>query len=596
MTEYAFNNLHEQIKATVQRRKDKTAYKWFQDDGQLTSISWTGFYEQLRAAGKSLMSLGVGKGDKVNVLSNTCYRWVLTDFASVSIGGATVGIYQSNLAKDCQYVIDHSDAVVIFAEDDSQLEKLKEVKADIPKIRKVVMFTGSHKGDDWVIDFDEFMELGKEISDEDFNQRADSVGLDDVAGIIYTSGTTGVPKGAVTSNGNFIFTANSVKEALEFNDDDETFLFLPLAHVFARILVNSAINVGNTMTFFRGMDTLVDDFQVVRPHYFASVPRIYEKVYSKVVGGAEAKGGLVLKIFKWASDVGLQISNLKLEKKPIPALLNLKYKLATKLVFSKVQNALGGNVRLCVSGAAPLNATIAQFFHAAGILILEGIGMSENTSVTNVNRPDNYRFGWVGPPVNGVEQKIAEDGEICFRGPNTMQEYYKMPEKTAETIVDGWLLTGDLGEIDSQNFLRVTGRKKDLIITAGGKNIAPSRIEGIIATSKYINQICIIGDQRKFLSALVTLDEENTMEYADANNISYDNLDDLLRNEQIQKLVEGEVEQKNKELASFESVKKVELVPEFTVDNDMITPTFKIKKNVVGDLHKDRIDGMYPKD
>ncbi|MBU3915946.1 long-chain fatty acid--CoA ligase [bacterium] len=596
MTEYAFKNLHEQIKATVQLRKEKTAYKWFQDNGQLTSISWNGFYEQLKKAGKSLMSLGVKKGDKVNVLSNTCYKWVLADFSSVSIGAATVGIYQSNLAKDCQYIIEHSDAVVIFAEDDSQLEKLKAVKADIPAIRKVIMFTGTHKGDDWVIDFDDFMELGKDISDDDFNKRADSVGLDDVAGIIYTSGTTGVPKGAVTTNGNFIFTTNAVGDALDFYEDDETFLFLPLAHVFARILVNNAICSGNTMTFFRGMETLIDDFKVVRPHYFASVPRIYEKVYSKILSGAESKGGVALKIFKWASSVGLQVSNLQLEKKPIPALLGLKYKLATKLVFSKVQNALGGRVRQCVSGAAPLNPTIAQFFHAAGILILEGIGMSENTSVTNCNRPDNFRFGWVGLPVKGVEQKIAADGEICFRGPNVMQGYYKMPEKTAETIVDGWLLTGDLGEIDSDNFLKVTGRKKDLIITAGGKNIAPSRIEGIIATSKYINQICIIGDNRKFLSALITLDQENTIEYAKANNISFNSFADLLKNDQIQKLLESEVEQKNKELASFESIKKIILVPEFTVENELITPTFKIKKNVVGKVYKSAIDGMYPKD
>ena len=595
MVEYLFKNIHEQIVSTVNKRTDRTAFKWFQEDGQLAGISWTGFYEQLKQAGKSLMSLGVEKGDKVNVLSNTCYRWVLSDFATVSIGGATVGIYQSNLAKDCQYIIDHSDSVLIFAEDDEQLQKLQNIRNEIPNIRKVVMFTGNHKGDDWVIDFDDFMKLGEAISDEEFKKRADSVGLDDTAGIIYTSGTTGVPKGAVTSNGNFLFTTAAVRKALYFYDDDETFLFLPLAHVFARILVNSVINVGNTMTFFRGMDTLVADFQVVRPHYFASVPRIFEKVYSKVLSGAESKGGVALKIFNWASDVGGQVSDLILAKKSIPILLSIKYKVATKLVFSKVQAALGGRVRNCVSGAAPLNPTIAKFFHAAGILVLEGIGMSENTSVTNVNRPDNYKFGYVGPPVEGVEQKIAEDGEICFRGPNVMQGYYKMPEKTAETIVDGWLLTGDLGEIDEDNFLKVTGRKKDLIITAGGKNIAPSRIEGIIATSKYINQVCVIGDKRKFLSALVTLDEENTKEYADSHGIVYDSFEALLKNDKIQVLLEKEVEEKNKELASFESIKKITLVPEFTVENELITPTFKIKKNVVAQTYEKVIDNMYPR-
>ncbi|MBU2646091.1 long-chain fatty acid--CoA ligase [bacterium] len=595
MIPYAFKNIHEQIISTVEKRKDGVAFKWFQEDGQLTGVSWTDFYRQLQQTAKSLMALGVEKGDKVNVLSNTCYRWVLSDFATVSIGGATVGIYQSNLAKDCQYIINHSDAVVIFAEDDAQLEKLQEVRQEIPHIRKVIMFTGRHSGDDWVIDFDDFLLLGKDISDQDFQKRADAVGPDDMAGIIYTSGTTGVPKGAVTSNGNFLFTTAAVRKALSFNDDDETFLFLPLAHVFARILVNSILNVGNTMTFFRGMDTLVDDFQIVRPHYFASVPRIYEKVYSKVLSGAESKGGAALKIFNWAADVGAQVSDRIIARQPIPFTLGLKYKVATRLVFSKVQGALGGRVRYCISGAAPLNPTIAKFFHAAGVLVLEGIGMSENTSVTNVNRPDNYKFGYVGPPIEGVQQKIAPDGEICFKGPNNMQGYYKMPEKTRETFDDdGWLLTGDLGEIDADGFLKVTGRKKDLIITAGGKNIAPSRIEGIIATSKYINQICIIGDQRKFLSALITLDEENTKAYADANGIAYKRFDDLLRNDRIQALLEKEVAEKNAELASFESIKKIHLVPEFTVENEMITPTFKIKKNIVSENYKTAINGMYP--
>ncbi|MFH2129341.1 MAG: long-chain fatty acid--CoA ligase [bacterium] len=595
MTQYSFKNIHEQIISTVEKRKDSVAFKWFKEDGQLTGVSWTDFYRQLQQTAKSLMALGVEKEDKVNVLSNSCYRWVLSDFATVSIGGATVGIYQSNLAKDCQYIINHSDAVVIFAEDDAQLQKLQEVRQEIPHIRKVIMFTGRHSGDDWVIDFDDFLLLGKDISDQDFQKRADAVGPDDMAGIIYTSGTTGVPKGAVTSNGNFLFTTAAVRKALSFNDDDETFLFLPLAHVFARILVNSILNVGNTMTFFRGMDTLVDDFKIVRPHYFASVPRIYEKVYSKVLSGAESKGGAALKIFNWAADVGAQVSDRIIARQPIPFTLGLKYKVATKLVFSKVQGALGGRVRYCISGAAPLNPTIARFFHAAGVLVLEGIGMSENTSVTNVNRPDNYKFGYVGLPVEGVQQKIAPDGEICFKGPNNMQGYYKMPEKTKETFDDdGWLLTGDLGEIDADGFLKVTGRKKDLIITAGGKNIAPSRIEGIIATSKYINQICIIGDQRKFLSALITLDEENTKEFADANGIAYKRFDDLLRNDRIQALLEKEVAEKNAELASFESIKKIHLVPEFTVENEMITPTFKIKKNIVSENYKTAINGMYP--
>jgi long-chain acyl-CoA synthetase len=278
-------------------------------------------------------------------------------------------------------------------------------------------------------------------------------------------------------------------------------------------------------------------------------------------------------------------------------MLNFKYAIATKLVFSKIQAALGGRVRWCVSGAAPLSPQIGKFFHAAGILIVEGIGMTENTSFTNVNRYDNYRFGWVGTPGPGIEQKIAPDGEILYRGRNVMKEYYKMPEETAETITkEGWQHTGDLGEIDSENFLRVTGRKKDLIITAGGKNIAPAAIEGKLATSKYINQACVIGDRRKFLTAVVTLDADNTSAYAKEKNIQFSGINDLIRNQEIQKLIEAEVEENNKEFASFESIKKVTVVPEFTIENGLLTPTLKVKRNVAMERYQKEIDRMYAGD
>jgi long-chain acyl-CoA synthetase len=368
-----------------------------------------------------------------------------------------------------------------------------------------------------------------------------------------------------------------------------------MAHVFARICVNLALLVGAKTVVARSIDTLVDDLKTAQPDWFASVPRIYEKVYAKVVSGAEAKGGPALKIFHWACTVGDEVSDCLLSKRPIPAMTNLKYKIATKLVFSKLQAALGGRVKWCISGAAPLNPSIAKFFHAAGILILEGIGMSENTSFTSVNRLDNYRFGWVGQPGPGIEQKAGEDGEILFRGRNVMKAYYKMPEETEKTILQGgWQRTGDLGEIDGDNFLRITGRKKDLIITAGGKNIAPSAIEGVIATSKYIAQVCVIGDKRKYLTALVTLDQETVTEFADDHDIDYNSFEDLLADEAIIDLINKEVADKNKGFASFESIKKVTIVPEFTVENGLITPTFKVKKNIVQDRFKDEIDAMYP--
>jgi len=592
-----FKNMHELVKETVDRQSNDTAYRWYLATGQADSVSWSEFYDQLRTAAKSLIALGVEKDTKTNILSYSCYRWVLSDLAAIIIGGVSVGIYQSLLPDDCKYIINHSDAVVIFAQDELQLEKLMKIRAEIPEIRKVVLFGGSCPDDDWVISYEQFLELGKDVSDEELERRIEAVTSSDNAGIVYTSGTTGIPKGAVLTHDNLTFTAQSVAGSVVYDKGDHVFLFLPLAHVFARTCAYTSILAGSTTTFNRNMDTLVDDLKASRPHWFASVPRIYEKVYSKVISGAEAKGGLTLKIFRWAMNVGLEVGECKLNKQPIPALLGLKHKLATKLVFSKIQEALGGRVRWCISGAAPLNPDIGKFFHAAGILIVEGIGMTENTSFTNVNRYDNYRYGWVGPTGPGIEQKIADDGEIMYRGRNIMKEYYKMAEETAKTITrDGWQYTGDLGEIDDEGFLRVTGRKKELIITAGGKNVAPAAIEGVIATSKYVGQVCVIGDKRKFLTALVTPDPDNVPDYARENNIPFESIEDLIKNERIIKLMESEVAEKNRSFASYETIKKVTLVPEFTIENGLLTPTLKIKKNIALDQYSQEIEEMYPRE
>ena len=589
-----FSSFHEMLRATVDRTPGTVAYRSILENGEMESVTWSDFYDQVRRAAKALIALGIEHGDKVNVLSYTNYKWVLTDFAVMAVGGCTVGIYQTLLPKDCRYIVDHSDAVLVFAEDEQQVAKLKEIRQEIPDIRKVVLFKGDPGGDDWVIGYEEFLALGDDVPEETLQGRIDAVTPEDLAAIVYTSGTTGVPKGAVLTHDNLTFTAQSVKASLAVEGADETLLFLPLAHVFARLIVFGALANDITLTFARGLDTIAEDMKIARPHWFASVPRVYEKVHTKIISGAEAKGGLALKIFRWALDVGRQVSECKLNKRPIPATTALKYKLANKLVFSKVHEALGGRVRWCISGAAPLNPDIARFFHTADILVLEGIGMTENTSFTNVNRVDNYRFGWVGPTGPGIEQKTDEHGEIMYRGRNVMKEYYKMPAETAETITeDGWQYTGDLGEIDDEGFLRVTGRKKDLIITAGGKNVAPSAIEGLVATSKFINQVCVVGDRRKYLTALITVDEENIRAYAQEHAITGTELPDLVSSPQIVNLIGQEVEDKNQQFASFETIKKFKIVDEFTIDNGMLTPTMKVKRNVAVERYKDLIEKMY---
>ncbi|MCK5378808.1 MAG: AMP-binding protein, partial [Acidobacteria bacterium] len=421
-----FRNVYHMLSETVDRWGDQDAYRWILDSKETESVTWEEFRDQARRVGKSLMALGLEKGDKANILSYTRYRWVLTDVGCASIGSCAVGIYQSLLGEDVKYIINHSEAVLVFAEDEAQLEKLLEIREEIPAVRKVILFSGEAPNNDWVMTYDEFLELGVDISNEALEARIDAVGPEDVATIVYTSGTTGIPKGAVLTHDNLTFTPQSVYGSTQILEGDETLLFLPLAHIFARTLVFSALVGGSTTTFARSMETIIEDFQIVRPHWFPSVPRVYEKVYSKIISGAEAKGGAALAIFNWARSVGDRVSDCKLAHQPIPFLLGLQYGLATKLVFSKVQAALGGRVRWCISGAAPLNASIAKFFHAAGILIVEGIGMTENTSFTNLNRHDNYRFGWVGLPGPGIEQKVAEDGEVLYRGRNIMREYYKM--------------------------------------------------------------------------------------------------------------------------------------------------------------------------
>jgi long-chain acyl-CoA synthetase len=582
------------LKETVDRFSDRIAYRSILDSGEMTATTWEEFYEDTRRAAKSLIALGIGKGDKANILSYSNYQWVLTDLALASIGSCGVGIYHSLLAKDVAHIVDHSDAILVFAEDEGQVAKLMELRDQVPDVRKVVLFSGNPPADDWVITYGDFLELGADVPDEALEARIAAVTQEDVATIVYTSGTTGVPKGAVLTHDNITFTAQSVYHSVKNDDGDVTLLFLPLAHVFARTCVFTALFAGATTVFARGIDTIAEDFRIARPHWFPSVPRVYEKVHTKIISGAQAKGGLALKIFNWSVKVGSQVSDLKLAKKPIPPLLALKYGLATKLVFSKVQEALGGRVRWCISGAAPINPEIAKFFHGAGVLIVEGIGMTENTSFTNLNRYDNYRFGWVGPTGPGIEQKTADDGEVLYRGRNVMREYYKMPEETAETLTpDGWQHTGDLGEIDAEGFLKITGRKKDLIVTAGGKNVAPSAIEGLIATSKYISQVCVIGDRRKYLTALITLDEDNVTAFAKERGITAESLDALLENREVNDLIRSVIEERNTELASFETIKDFRLLKEFSIENGLLTPTLKVKRNVAMDRFADVIEEMY---
>ncbi len=588
------NSIYEMFHEVCTKNKNSIAYRYKKDDKWL-DVTWDEQYATCLSISKALIALGLEHDNKINILSNTSLKWIQIDLATVNIGCVCVGIYASNLARDCAYIINHCEAKIIFIENAEQLEKIAEVREQLSGLKYVVTMEAFVNKYDWVISWDEFLSKGNAVGEAQFEKRIAAVKPGDVASIVYTSGTTGVPKGAMITHRNLLFASWSASESLLIEDEFINLLFLPLAHVFARIILYVCLRNNVTIAVSEGIDKVADNLKEIQPHFFASIPRIYEKVYEKITNGVQDAGGVKETLFNWALDVGMKVSRLQQQKKSIPPGLNLKYKLADKLVFGKIKAALGGRIIYTISGAAPLNKKIAEFFHACGILILEGLGMTENTSFTNVNRFDNNRFGTVGQPGPGIEQKIAADGEVLFRGENVMRGYFKNDKATVETIdKDGWLYTGDIGEIDADGFLRITDRKKDLIITAGGKNIAPQHVERAIRSSRYLSQVVAIGDQRKYLVALVTLVPEEVKPWAVEQGISFSSWEELIKTEKVHNLIENEIDRGNRELASYESIKKFTILPvDFSIDSGELTPTLKVKRKAIMEKYANQIAAMY---
>lgn len=587
-------SIFELFKNVCEKNKDKAAYR-YKDGTEWKPVTWGEHQETCKKISKSLMALGIGKDNKVNILSWTRLEWIQVDIATVSIGAVTVGIYHSSLPDDCAYIINHSDAVVLIVENQDQLDKISQVRNNLPHLKYIVIIDGEPSGAEGVMTWQEFMSKGMNVTDDEFLVRTAEIRPGDVASLVYTSGTTGIPRGAMIMHENLVFTSWSVLQSILVQPHFETLLFLPLPHVFGRIIVYVCMRAAVTVNIGESIDKTGDNLKEVRPHFFATSPRLYEKAYVRITSNLQDAGGIKYKLFKWALRVGYPVSRLQQQKRPIAGLLAFKHKLANKLVFSKIQALLGGNIVYAVSGAAPLNKAIAEFFHACGILILEGLGMTENTSFTNVNRYNNYKFGTVGPLGPEIEQKIAPDSEVLFRGKNVMLGYYKNPEETAETIdKDGWLYTGDIGEIDADGFLRITDRKKDIIITSGGKNVAPQRVENIMQTSRYIGQVVVYGDRKKYLTGVVTLDQDQVKEWAVKHGIQLSSWEELCKHPKVVELINNEVQEKNKFLSSFETLKKVLIAPnEFSVKSGEQTSSLKIKRKVVTEKYKAQLEALY---
>ena len=589
-----YQSLYELFQSVSTTNADRPAFKKKQG-GEWTEINWAETRDLVNRISRALIAVGTKKGDRVCIQSGTRLEWVLCDYGTVCSGAVTVGIYPSNIPADCAYIVNHCDAELIFVENNEQLAKIFEVRADLPNLRQIVTYDGQTDSANDVISWVDFLARADEIEDEHRELRGKEIQPDDLASLVYTSGTTGVPKGAMITHKNLIFTSWSAGQALYIEPHFRTLLFLPLAHVFARMIVYCCLANGNLTAFAEDVTTVGDNLKEIKPHFIASVPRVYEKVYDKVLSGAEAAGGIKLKLFNFAIDTGIQVSRLQQARKSIPGVLGLKRAVADKLVLHKIRDALGGQLVWAVSGAAPLNPMIAEFFHACGVTIIEGLGMTENTSFTNVNRLDNNKFGTVGQLGPGIEQRIAKDGEVLFRGDNVMKGYFKDPEGTAETIdSDGWLFTGDIGEIDDEGFLKITDRKKDLIVTAGGKNVAPQRIERIMRTSHYVAQVLAYGDKRKYISALITLEPDNIQKWAVEHGLSTKSVAELAALPEVIRLIEGEVEERNRLLASFESIKRFHILPrDFSIEDGEMTPTLKIKRKVVTQKFQKELESLY---
>jgi long-chain acyl-CoA synthetase len=549
--------------------------------------------EIVRALSLGLMDLGIEKGDKVAILANTRPEWTYFDFAALSAGATVVPIYQTNSPEECQYVLENSDAIAVIAEDDEQLEKIRAVRNRLPKLKHVIRMTGTS---DDAISLEELSSRGAGRSDGEWKERWSSVTPDDICTFIYTSGTTGPPKGCVISHGNYRSMLDMVHSVNVLGEEEVTYLYLPLAHSFALLIQFGTFDLGATLAYWeRDPLKILANLAEVKPTYFPSVPRIFEKIYTAATANVEKEGGLKKRIFWWAIGIGKKVRELERQGKEPGWLLRKQYEIADKQVLSKIRNLFGGNLKLAVSGAAPINPDILRFFDAAGVLVLEGWGMTETSTAATIATPEDFKFGTIGKPFPGDEIKIAEDGEILVKGPNVFQGYYKNEEATRETIVDGWLHTGDIGEFDSDGYLKITGRKKDIIITAGGKNITPANLENEIKQHPLVSQCVVVGDRRPYLVALVTLDPEEAAKFAEENGLDADPAR-LAASDAVNETISEHVDEVNKKFARVEQVKRIKVLPaDLSQEGGELTPTMKVKRNVVADKYEPQIEELYAK-
>lgn len=597
----------------VRTHPEKVALR-YKEDGSWRDITWRDYGDSVRKVGKGLHALGFKPGDKMSLLSGNRPEWHIADIGCLSFGGATAPVYATNSPEQVAYIVGHSDSKVACVENTEQLEKILKMRSELPNLTKVVVFEGYDGSADkeLVLSWDDFLALAKDVDDKIYDDTTANIKPEDLATFVYTSGTTGPPKAVMLSHANIWWTATHSEQHIPIGDADggRALSYLPLSHIAERMISHLLQIYYGTQTWFGGgVPTLIEDLLECKPTYFFAVPRVWEKFYAGVTSkmAAADPDDRKVKIAKKAIAAGRKVTELeqeavkrggKMADAKVPLGLKLQHSVLDKLALSKVRAAFGlEECSLALSAAAPLAAELIWFFHSVGIKVCEGYGQSEDNGPTTWNPPDAILIGSVGSPLPGLEVKIAEDGEVLARGGNVMQGYYKNEKATTETVdSDGWLHSGDVGEFNEHGYLKITDRKKDLIITAGGKNIAPQEIENRLKFHGLISQVVVIGDRRPFLSALVTLDEEKAPEFAKEHSIEGD-MAAIAAHERTLKEIQGAVDELNAGLSKVEGVKKFRVLErDFLQEENEITPTLKVKRRTIGDLYAEVIEEMYAKD
>ena len=581
----------------VAKNPDSEAFRHLEND-RWVSLTWRQTAERVEQLAAGLLALGIAPEERIGIASGTRLEWVLADLAVMCAGAATTTVYPSTHAADTAYILADSESRIVFAEDDSQLEKLRAHRRDLPRVDKVVLFEGSGDGN-WVITLDELADLGAKHLTENSSavqSTVQEIGSDQLATLIYTSGTTGKPKGVRLTHEAWVYEGEFIRSEGILNESDLQLLWLPLAHSFGKVLLAAQLSCGFVSAIDPRVDKIVGNCAAVQPTFMAAVPRIFEKAYGRVVTTQQSKGGLSEKLFERAVAVGLDVSRRQRAGQSVPPHLAVQHKLFDRLVFSKVRQVFGGRIRYFVSGAAPMNREIAEWFHAAGLLILEGYGLTETAGGAFINRPDNFKLGTVGPPFNGTAVRIADDGEVQINGPSVMEGYHHLPDKTQEAFTDdGWLRTGDRGALDDDGFLTITGRIKELFKTSGGKYVAPPAISAqFMAMCPYASQFLVFGEARQYCVALITLDPDAIMSWAKERGLDATSYEELTKHPDVHSMIEEYVGKLNADLNRWETIKKWRILEQdLSVDSGELTPSLKVKRSVVEENNREVISAFY---